>query len=123
MPVNAYLLDFYVHGQVKALSVANAIRRGDVWYVLDEFTLTLKAIREALQQLLSQASRDAEQEGDDEEEVDSGYGTFDMEGEDNGGEALAFKRPEKVRDIDWRVYEVVEGATREFEEKFKAMWA
>ena len=122
MPVNAYLFDFFVHGQVKALSAANGIRRGDVWYLLEEFTLTLKAIRESLEQLLSKASRDAEQDSDDdEEEVDSGYGTFDSD--EREGEALAFKRPDKVRDADWRVYEIVEEVTREFEEKFRAMWA
>jgi hypothetical protein len=32
--LNAYLYDFYMHGQVVTLARANGIRRGDVWYVV-----------------------------------------------------------------------------------------
>jgi hypothetical protein len=39
--LNAYLLDFYIHGQVSTLAKANGIRRGDVWYLLQDFSLTL----------------------------------------------------------------------------------
>jgi hypothetical protein len=31
--LNAYIYDFYMHGQVATLAKANGIRRGDVWYV------------------------------------------------------------------------------------------
>jgi len=30
--LNAYIYDFYMHGQVSTLAIANGIRRGDVWY-------------------------------------------------------------------------------------------
>ena len=29
--LNAYIYDFYIHGQVSTLAVANGIRRGDIW--------------------------------------------------------------------------------------------
>ena len=29
--LNAYIYDFYMHGQVKTLAAANGIRRGDIW--------------------------------------------------------------------------------------------
>jgi hypothetical protein len=29
--LNAYILDFYMHGQVSTLATANGVRRGDVW--------------------------------------------------------------------------------------------
>jgi hypothetical protein len=32
--LNAYLYDFYMHGQTLALEKANGIRRGEVWYAL-----------------------------------------------------------------------------------------
>jgi hypothetical protein len=130
--LNAYLLDFYTHGQVAALAVANGIRRGDVWYLLQDFMLTLMTVRTSLEQLLLKASQEAEANAasvDDEDalDVDSGYGSFepgemDDDGELGSGETN-FKRPGGVVDRDWRVYEVVNAATREFEEKYKAMWA
>ncbi|KLO14115.1 P-loop containing nucleoside triphosphate hydrolase protein [Schizopora paradoxa] len=54
--LNAYLLDFFTHGQLDMIVTANGIRRGDVWYLLQDFDLTLKAIRLALDQLLLEAS-------------------------------------------------------------------
>ena len=43
-PLNAYLYDFYRHGGVKALETANRIRRGDVWYLLNDFSMVLATI-------------------------------------------------------------------------------
>ena len=51
--LNAYLYDFYLHGHVEALSKENGVRRGDVWYCLDEFSLSLRTIRAALVELLT----------------------------------------------------------------------
>ena len=42
-----------------------------------------------------------------------------MEGSEQG----EFKRPAGVSDRDWKVYEVVNAVTVEFDEKFRAMWA
>lgn len=127
--LNAYLLDFYMHGQVAALATANGIRRGEVWFLLQDFTLSLMTIRNVLEQLLLKASKEAtraEPEVDEDLEVDSGYGSFDpaeADGDDNDESGASFKRPKGVSDLDWKVYEVVDGALREFEEKYKAMWA
>jgi len=129
--LNAYLLDFYMHGQVAALAAANAIRRGEVFYVLEDFTLSLMTIRNALEQLLLKASQEATctetEDLNEDPEMDSGYGTLDPaemdaeDGHDDNNER--FKRPSGVRDLDWRVYEVVDEALKEFNEKFQAMWA
>jgi ATP-dependent RNA helicase DDX60 len=43
-PLNAYLLDFFSHGAVKPLEEANGIRRSDVWFVLNDFSLVLATI-------------------------------------------------------------------------------
>lgn len=43
-PLNAYLVDFFKHGDVKTLERANGIRRGDVWFMLNDFSLVLATI-------------------------------------------------------------------------------
>ena len=43
-PLNAYLYDFYQHGSIQPLENANRIRRGDVWGVLNDFSLILATL-------------------------------------------------------------------------------
>lgn len=43
-PWNAYLYDFYMHGDLVALTRDNGVRKGDVWFVLKDFSLTLAKI-------------------------------------------------------------------------------
>ncbi|KAG1729573.1 hypothetical protein EDB19DRAFT_1938407 [Suillus lakei] len=139
--LNAYLLDFYMHGQVAALAAANAIRRGDVWFLLQDFDLTLMTVRGVLEQLLQKRSvgeKDVTPENADlTEEVDSGYAALDPvqwgdEEEEASGKQERGKwettthdsqRPQGVSGADWKVFQVVNGALEEFHEKYKAMWA
>jgi len=144
LPLNAYLYDFFVHGQVDALVNMNGIRRGDVWYDLESFHLVLVTIRGALEDLLLRTSRDAASLSqaaelgdivDADASKDSGYHSLDPSQQeeeeagsvDDGGEAsrdpAAFTRPRGVSDRDWRVYEIFNSITNEFGVKFKAMWA
>ncbi|KAL1957680.1 hypothetical protein VTO42DRAFT_5657 [Malbranchea cinnamomea] len=37
-PLNAYLYDFFKHGNVRALETDNGIRKGDIWYLLNDFS-------------------------------------------------------------------------------------
>jgi ATP-dependent RNA helicase DDX60 len=106
--LNAYLLDFYIHGQVAALAVANGIRRGDVWYALQDFVLSLMTIRGALEQLLSKASDDMVEE-EEADVLDRGNASLDpaeLDGDDADGEH-SFQRQHWVSDQDWRLYQVV----------------
>ena len=48
-PLNAYLYDFYQHGQVHALQEANRIRRSDVWFLWNGFSLVLATIVASLE--------------------------------------------------------------------------
>ena len=134
LPLNAYLYDFFVHGQVDALVNMNGIRRGDVWYALEAFYLVLMSIRGELWNLFQRASKGEEvvsheAELDDDPENGSENGEYleadQSESEDTRGAAnqSAFERPRSVSDSDWRVYEVVKSVTDQFGEKFKAMWA
>lgn len=62
-PLNAYLVDFFVHGNLQALEDANGIRREDVWFVLNDFSLVLGTICAALAIYLGQVQgRDADEE-------------------------------------------------------------
>jgi hypothetical protein len=124
LPLNAYLYDFFVHGQVDALVKINGLRRGDVWFVLEAFHLVLTTIRDDLENLLLIMSKDLALHEEDMSE-DSGYYLSDPPEKEEVEEAdlSAFERPHGVLDRDWRVYEVVNSITNQFGAKFKEMWA
>ncbi|PLN77281.1 hypothetical protein BDW42DRAFT_198545 [Aspergillus taichungensis] len=54
-PLNAYLYDFFRHGNVHALETANMIRKGDIWFVLNDFSLVLATIVTALENFFRQS--------------------------------------------------------------------
>lgn len=129
--LNAYILDFYTHGQVETLALANGIRRGDVWYLLQDFSLTLQTVEAALKQLLTHASKDSEAQSfssdqgmlDPVDDMEEMYN--DVEDNEEGAEHTSddAQRQEGLSDSDWNVYNVVTQVCKEFQEKFKAMWA
>ncbi|KAF8878718.1 P-loop containing nucleoside triphosphate hydrolase protein [Infundibulicybe gibba] len=143
--LNAYLLDFYKHGQVKALTDANGIRRGDIWYLLEDFDLTLATVKTTLEQLLLNAealhnaealrhataggTKSSQQEAEGFGELDSGYESLSLAGPDSDDDESDndaghdFKRPGHTSNGAWRVYEIVRDAHAEFNAKYKAMWA
>lgn len=47
--LNAYLYDFFKHGNVLALEKENGIRRRDIWFVLNDFSLVLATIVTSLE--------------------------------------------------------------------------
>ncbi|TVY82683.1 putative helicase [Lachnellula suecica] len=47
-PLNAYLLDFYMHGALEPLELANGIRKSDVWFMLNDFSMVLATIATSL---------------------------------------------------------------------------
>lgn len=44
VPLNAWLLDFYKHGDVFTIERANGIRRADIWFLLNDFSLVMATI-------------------------------------------------------------------------------
>lgn len=74
LPLNAYLYDFYQHGDVNALITANKIRRGDVWFVLNDLSMTLATITTSFSNFLGLGAEsdldfiEVRGGGDDEEE-------------------------------------------------------
>ena len=51
-PLNAHLHDFYKHGDTVTLERANGISKGDVWFVLNDFSLVLATIVTSLRNFL-----------------------------------------------------------------------
>ncbi|KAJ3824101.1 hypothetical protein F5880DRAFT_1562443 [Lentinula raphanica] len=128
--LNAYIFDFYYHGQLSSLMEANGIRRGDVWYELQEFYLTLKTIKTSLQELLVQLSLARQREvvdvsdlfdADTERIGEDDVSEEDDDMVDDGIEG--FQRPPKTSASDWRVYEIFALITDNFEEKFHDIFA
>ncbi|KAF8511366.1 hypothetical protein JB92DRAFT_2934736 [Gautieria morchelliformis] len=88
--LNAYLFDFYTHGQVESLVCANGIRGGAVWYLLPEFFLTLLTIKTSLQELLTTAAK--------QESCSSDIAEVDLD----DGEIVHDDRPRRVENADWK---------------------
>jgi hypothetical protein len=133
LPLNAYLYDFFVHGQVDALVNMNGLRRGDLWFALQAFHLVLMTIRGDLENLLSSMSMDSDRdatlhEADSDDQganmsEDNGYNSSDPSETEEEADHGNFERPRGVPERDWKVYEVVNSITNQFGVKFKAMWA
>ena len=51
LTLNAYVVDFFNHGNVKALVSENGIMHGDVFNLLKDFLLVIKSIHVSLSQL------------------------------------------------------------------------
>ncbi|CAK7203494.1 hypothetical protein SEUCBS139899_006228 [Sporothrix eucalyptigena] len=56
MPFNAYIYDFFRHGELKTLVTVNGIKDGDAWYLLQDFSLVLKTIVASIAKFISPSS-------------------------------------------------------------------
>lgn len=71
VPWNAYIYDFFKHGNIKALESDNKIKGGNVWFHLKDFSLILATITASLESYLNQeamaddAMMDVQDAGDD----------------------------------------------------------
>lgn len=52
VPLNAWLYDFFKHGDVHTIEKANGIRRADIWFRLNDFSLVLATIVTSLSAFL-----------------------------------------------------------------------
>ncbi|KAK6440119.1 hypothetical protein LTR95_003663 [Oleoguttula sp. CCFEE 5521] len=52
VPLNAWLLDFFKHGDINTIEKANGIRRSDIWFLLNDFSLALATIITSLQNFM-----------------------------------------------------------------------
>lgn len=76
-PLNAYLYDFFCHGNLQPLEVANHISRSDAWFLLNDFSLILATCIVALESYLDPSF-------DERGNVLEPMGVGDEEGNDGG---------------------------------------
>jgi superfamily II RNA helicase len=123
VPFNAYLVDFFKHGDMHALVRDNGIRRGDVWFYLKDFSLVLATIVASLESFLNpdseqddSAMADVQDAGDtlNESESSSNESDEEYDSEDSfeGDSARLGK-----------LYKALKLLQTEFDEKFKKVWA
>ncbi|KAH9882277.1 hypothetical protein J1614_001449 [Plenodomus biglobosus] len=136
VPLNAYLYDFYKHGDLSALEKANKIRRSDVWFHLNALTnfikpsspseadaINLKGSGDAHEEskddnMIIESDDNARQEGNDPASTNvwAPIGVWDDEDDDLEG----------WDDVDMRLPKVLKAFLSlkgEFDGKFKQMWA
>lgn len=53
LPLNAYLYDYFNHSNPSALITANKILRGDLWFVLNDFSMILATVVTSLSSLMN----------------------------------------------------------------------
>ncbi|KAG8825176.1 hypothetical protein FRC19_011970 [Serendipita sp. 401] len=175
--LNAYLWDFYMHGQDKPLVDANGIQKSQIWYLLYDFSMALDAMLTAIKDLMQKGQRGIDDDmtsvagesvaggggasaaiqedwsaepPDVEEKLVGGAAGLDVRasvvnsaisaqnvplekersdeaetlgGSGSGSTDVELVRPEHVSLRDWKVYEVFWHLQKDFNEKFKAMWA
>ena len=51
-PLNAYLYDFFMHGDLTALEKGNGVRKSEVWFLLNDFSMVLATICASLANFL-----------------------------------------------------------------------
>ena len=141
--LNAYLLDFWIHGQKQTILKANGIREGDFWYLLNDFALTLQTIVVTLESLIRNAMMSkAERQSPSEATTSGTPDEWDadvieeskMEDTNDNAETEAqeeldiatgdtIDRPPGVTDRDWRVYTTFVSVREEFMAKFRPTYA
>ncbi|RIA88406.1 hypothetical protein C1645_826376 [Glomus cerebriforme] len=76
--INAYISDFFSHGQEKALVEANGLKRGEVWQVLKDFHLILLSIVSSLTIRIQEIRKNVELEKNLMEEEELVLKGFEM---------------------------------------------
>ncbi|TPX36142.1 hypothetical protein SmJEL517_g01613 [Synchytrium microbalum] len=67
LQLDAYAPDFLKHGSLTVLVRDNCVRRGDAWFLLQDFDLALSTIKQSLERLLGH-KEDSEDDGNDSDE-------------------------------------------------------
>ena len=141
LALNAYLLDFWIHGQKQTILRANGVKESDFWYLMDDFALTLQTIVVTLESLI----RNAAMPKAEREQSAAASGTLDNwdvdvveepPTEDDGGNVGSEEQEELhiatedmidrtpgVTDRDWRVYVTFVAVRKEFMAKFRPTYA
>ena len=95
MPFNAYIYDFFRHGELSTIINANGIKNSDAWYLLQDFSLVLKTILASIAKFISPSDALA----DDDFELD-GLSSDDDEFESDNNDGSGGLRTPLARVVD-----------------------
>ncbi|KAG8876124.1 hypothetical protein FRB98_007452 [Tulasnella sp. 332] len=139
LPLNAYILDFYKHGQEQALHRSNMLRVGDIWFALQDFSMAIAAVQMGLENYMAAqrlASVDGGEHVDDVDEVpvddleekegmDTKQGSLEelWKSHESGATEAFPTMPLGTNEGDWKVYRSIVLLRKEFDEKWRATWA
>lgn len=130
--LNSYLLEFYRHGEVPTLIRQNQVRRSDIWFALNEFSLVLATIITGLKNFVAcEGDNDYFDvaglgDMDEPEEGDQSFveGNSDSESDWGGSSEDDNEADEAMDEVGlMRVLMTFERLKTTFDEKFRAMWA
>ncbi|EEB06458.1 DEAD/DEAH box helicase [Schizosaccharomyces japonicus yFS275] len=131
--LNAYLLDFFVHGSVELLVEQNDLKHSEIWFVLNDFSLALATICSCLGNLLNLVT-----EADLENAMSALEGSDALQASsektDNNTTTTwtstistnysTTQSPDEKLDVElFKVYRMFLDVRNEFDTKFKKMWA
>ncbi|KAK3362356.1 P-loop containing nucleoside triphosphate hydrolase protein [Lasiosphaeria hispida] len=96
--LNSYLLDFFKHGDVVALTRDNGIKKGDVWFRLKDFSLVLATVVTSMECFLRSGAGEGDEDvwdGEQDEYDEEGSG---WDGEQEEAAAAPVKAPNDARE-------------------------
>ncbi|KAH8924596.1 hypothetical protein BT69DRAFT_1349371 [Atractiella rhizophila] len=118
--LNAYAFDFFKHGSVPDLLKGNGIKRGNVWYLLQNLSLCIATAKEAIWNVLVEAAKKRGVADESDEGVMELQNELEAEGE---AKEDIMERPASVKQGDWNIYVAISLLKQEFDEKFRKIWA
>ncbi|KAJ1300164.1 hypothetical protein OPQ81_011916 [Rhizoctonia solani] len=99
-PVNAYALDYWQHESVRPLVEANGLRKGEIWFVLQNFSMALAAILNSLRVLLIERVPTPSSESQQERKSGLRPNNWDDVSEAEDDENVPVSKPEKEVPIE-----------------------
>ncbi|KXS22131.1 hypothetical protein M427DRAFT_165646 [Gonapodya prolifera JEL478] len=120
--LNRYLLDFMTHGQPKALVSSNFVRAGDVWLLLQDFHLVLKAVCVALEAISTGGTVEDMMDAEDRKlESGSTIDSSDAGASDEESGGASARRPPLAAET--KVLRAFQSLRDNFAEQFYKIWA
>ncbi|GAA5895565.1 uncharacterized protein JCM6883_001549 [Sporobolomyces salmoneus] len=115
--LDAYVVDFYRHGDLDVLVRENSMSRNKVWYHLQDFDQALGAIRAAFQTLYYRSDADI-----DDRDSDDGREDRNLDEQDKK-EEVDLRKPAHIDEKDWNLFIVIHTLQTTFHAKFLNIFA
>ncbi|GAA5927004.1 uncharacterized protein JCM15063_000429 [Sporobolomyces koalae] len=115
--LDAYVVDFYRHGDLEVLVRENSMSRNKVWYNLQDFDRALSAIRAAFQTLYYRDDADVDDRDSDDGREDRGMD------DDNKKDDAELRKPEHIDERDWKLFMVIHTLQTTFHAKYLNIFA